>query len=131
MSKKIYIVDDDRDIVESLTMILESEGYEVASQNDEDDVTDKISAFGPDAIILDVMFPENPTAGFDIARLVRGCAPIKEIPIIMLSAINEQATSASTFSNKDRDSAYLPVDEFVEKPVSPEALIAKIKALTE
>lgn len=129
--KKVYIVDDDRDIVESTTMILETEGYEVAAQYDEDKVVERVAAFGADLIILDVMFPENPAAGFDIARLLRGNDSTRDIPIIMLSAINEKGNYAGTFSNKDRDDAYLPVDEFVEKPIAPANLLRKVKALIQ
>jgi CheY-like chemotaxis protein len=127
---KIYIIDDDRDIVESLAMVLESEGHEVGFQNDDVDASANIAAFGADLVILDVMFPENDTAGFEIAREIRNDEAVKDVPIIMLSAINEKGEYAVTFSNKDRDDAYLPVNVFVEKPIKPEELLAKIAELT-
>jgi len=121
--KKIYIIDDDRDIVESIKIVLESEEYEVAAQYDEVNSIENISNFGPDLIILDVMFPENESAGFDIARDIKSCDAIKDIPIIMLSAINEKGIYAGTFSNQDKDDSFLPVSEFVEKLLQrPECL---------
>lgn len=128
---KIYVVDDDRDIVESITMILESKGHEVGSQLDDLDVPANIAAFGADLVILDVMFPENDSAGFEIARAIRHDDAVKDVPVIMLSAINEKGEYSGTFSNRDRDDIYLPVDYFVEKPIKPETLLAKIDELTK
>ena len=129
MSKKIYIVDDDRDIVESISMVLESQGYEVGSQNVQKDVVKNVTEFQPDAIILDVIFPENESAGFEMARALRHDEATKSMPIMMLSAVNEKGAFAGTFTNKDRDEEYLPVDEFIEKPISPESLIERIAAI--
>ena len=127
--KKIYIIDDDRDIIESVSMILESEGYETGHQLDENNVVENVTAFGPDLIILDVMFPENESAGFDIAREIKGAEAIKDIPIVMLSAINDKGQYAGTFSNRDRDDSFLPVSEFIEKPISPADLLKKAAEL--
>ncbi len=127
---KVYIVDDDRDIIESLTMVLESRGFKVGHQLDDVDVPKHIAEFGADIVILDVMFPEDDASGFSIARAIRNDEKVKDIPIIMLSAINEKGGLGVTFSNRDKDDEYLPVDQFVEKPIKPEALLAKIKELT-
>lgn len=126
---KIYIIDDDRDIVESLTMVLTSEGHEIAFQNDENDVIRKVSDFGTDLVILDVIFPEDDEAGFKLARELKQNEQTKHIPIAMLSAVNEKGQYAGTFSNTDRDDMYLPVDEFVEKPVNPANLVKLVNKL--
>jgi CheY-like chemotaxis protein len=127
--KKVYVIDDDRDIVESITMILESGGYEVASQMDEKNAIGNITEFGPDVIILDVMLPGNDEAGFQIARDIRQAEAIKTKPILMLSAVNEQGPFPGTFSNNDRDESWMPVDQFVDKPVEPTTLLEKVKTL--
>ena len=126
---KIYIIDDDRDIVESLTMVLTSEGHEIAFQNDENDVIRKVSDFGTDLVILDVIFPEDDEAGFKLARELKQNEQTKHIPIAMLSAVNDKGQYAGTFSNTDRDDMYLPVDEFVEKPVNPANLVKLVNKL--
>ncbi len=125
----VYIIDDDRDIVESISMIMEREGYEVAFQYDDKDVVSNVEAFQPSVIVLDVMFPEDESSGFKIARALRANDPTAKIPILMLSAINERALYPGKFTDHDRDDAFLPVDAFVEKPISPEALIAKVAEL--
>ena len=126
--KKIYIIDDDRNIVESLTIVLNSEGYETSSQYDDENVLENVLSNKPDLIILDVMFPEDESAGFKIARNLRNHDLTKNIPILILSAINEKGEYSITFSNNDIDDSYLPVDEFIEKPITPKDLLEKIKS---
>lgn len=126
---KVYIVDDDRDIVDSLTIILKSKGHEVASQNDENSVAKNAAGFNADLIILDVIFPENESAGFEMARELKEDKTTKDIPILMLSAVNERGVYPGSFSDKDRDDAWLPVERFVEKPIDPKTLIEKVNEL--
>ncbi|MCB4791616.1 MAG: response regulator [Elusimicrobia bacterium] len=127
--KKVYIVDDDRDIVDSISIVLKSSGYEVKAQYDEENLIKNVESFGPDLIILDVIFPESDSAGFDMARQLKDSKSTKNIPILMLSAINEKGNYGFTFSNRDRDNSYLPVEEFIEKPIMPGDLIKKVKEL--
>lgn len=127
--KRIYIVDDDRNIVESLSIVLKSKGYEVASQNDEENLVPNVRNFNPDLIILDVMFPEDDGAGFGMARLLRKNSQTESIPILMLSAVNERGIYPGKFSNQDRDESWLPVNEFVEKPIKPNELLEKVEKM--
>ncbi len=130
MNKKVYIVDDDVDLVEGLKMALEADGFEVAAQHDEENLTDNIREFNPAVIILDVMFPGDDGAGFRMARTIHHHDDIKDKPLIMLSGVNQEGNFPADFSNKDIDDTYLPVTEFVEKPVDPKVLADKINALT-
>jgi CheY-like chemotaxis protein len=129
--KKIFIVDDDRDIVESMRMILEAEGYVVGAQYDEQKIVENVAAFAADAVILDVMFPEDHSAGFSLARTLKKDEKTKKIPILMLSAINERGIYAGKFSQHDIDDTFLPVNDFIEKPAKPKVLVEKLKALLE
>ena len=126
MKKKIYIIDDDKNIVESLTMVLEANDYEVIAQYNEENLIDNLNINEPDLIVLDVMFPEDQNAGFTMARDIRNNEKTTTTPLLMLSAINEQGVYAGTFSNKDRDDSWLPVSEFIEKPIKPEELIKQV-----
>ncbi len=130
MSKKrIYIIDDDRDIVEAMTIVLRKNEYDVGAQYDNEDVERKVKAFGPDLIILDVMFPEDSSAGFTIARQLKGNSELAHIPILMLSAINEQGIYVGRFSNLDIDESFLPVSLFLEKPLKPNVLLERVHSL--
>jgi two-component system, OmpR family, alkaline phosphatase synthesis response regulator PhoP len=128
---KVYVVDDDRNIVESLSIVLKSSGYEVGCQYDEANLVANVTKFKPDVVILDVMFPEDDSAGFELARKLKNDAATAGIPVLMLSAINEKGIFTGKFSNKDRDATWLPVQEFVEKPINPKLLLAKIEALRD
>lgn len=126
--KRVYVIDDEQSIVETITMVLESRGYEVGAQNDDKDVVSNVVTFGADLVIVDVMFPEDPGAGFKMARALKADDRTSAVPIIMLTAVNEAGIYVGKFSDKDRDESWLPVEEFVEKPIDPEVLLAKVAA---
>lgn len=128
---KIYIIDDDHDIVESLTMVLTSNGYDVSAQYNDEDVVENISKYGPDLIILDVIFPEDHSAGFKIAREIKNNPDLVKIPIVMLSAVNEKGIYMGRFSDQDIDQSWLPVNKFLDKPVQPKELLSLVKSLLE
>ena len=127
--KKIYIIDDDRDIVESISMILKANGYEVTAQFNDENVIENVSNYNPDLIILDVMFPENSSAGFDIARDLKRNNKLTNIPIIMLSAVNERGIYMGQFTDQDIDESWLPVSKFLDKPVQPKELLLQVKSM--
>ena len=127
--KKILIIDDDRDIVDSMTIVLKKNDYEVTAQHDDEKVVEHVSRLKPDLIILDVMFPENPSSGFNIARELKDNTELKKIPILMLSAINERGIFVGKFSNKDLDDSFLPVNSFLEKPIKPATLLERVSSL--
>ena len=127
--KRVYVIDDEQSIVESVSMILESKGYEVGAQNDDKNVVDNVVAFGADLVIIDVMLPEDSGAGFKMARALKADERTSALPLLMLTAVNEAGIYVGKFSNKDRDDSWLPVQEFVEKPVDPDVLLAKVGAL--
>jgi len=127
--KRVYVIDDEQSIVESVSMILESKGHAVGAQKDDKDVVDNVIAFGADLVIIDVMFPEDGGAGFKMARALKADERTSALPLLMLTSVNEAGIYVGKFSNKDRDGSWLPVQEFVEKPVDPEVLLAKVEAL--
>lgn len=125
--KKIIIIDDDPDIVGSMKIVLEQEGFLVDSSDNIDDGLKKIDQAMPDLIILDVVL-EKMCDGFDLARKLKDDEKYSKIPILMLTAVKEK--TGFTFSSQAGDTMWLPVEEYVEKPISPQALIAKVKKLT-
>lgn len=123
MAKTICIIDDSIDVVETTTAVLENEGYEVISAYNVEDGRALVKSKSPDLIILDVMFPESDSAGFELCRELRNDPSTKNIPLIMLTGVNEE------FPLKfDIDAEWLPADCFLNKPIKPEALIEKIRA---
>lgn len=126
--KKVYIVDDDRDIVDSISMVLKANGYEVAAQHNNENVVENIAGYKPDLIILDVIFPEDQSAGFKIARNLKRNKHLVNIPIIMLSVVNEKGIFMGKFSNHDIDHSWLPVNKFLDKPVQPGELLHVVES---
>ena len=123
----ILIVDDDEDFASAVAAVLRSSGHLVAMEPDPQNVLQRISEQRPDVLILDVMFPENPSAGFELARQVQ--RKFAGIPTLMLTAVNQQFPLG--FSNRDIDSTWLPVTDFMEKPVDFDVLCEKIRKLAE
>lgn len=126
---RIMIIDDDRDIVDSLTMVLEANGYQVAAKHDTLDLVASVQAVNPDLILLDIMFPDDPQAGFKAARTLRRDASVNHIPLLVLSAVNARSDLGFSFTEKDISDDFLPVGGFLEKPVEPAELLERIKGL--
>ncbi len=121
----LLIVDDDQDFAEAVGTVCQADGHEIATVFATAAALTSIQERRPDAIVLDVMFPENPSAGFQLARDVR--RKFGQIPILMLTAVNQQFPLG--FSNKDIDPTWLPVTEFLEKPVDFAVLREKVKRM--
>lgn len=130
MAKKILLVDDDKDLVESLVSVLKQNGFDVVTAYSGVEGLKKLSAEKPDLVILDVMM-ETDTAGFEVVYQIRSTMPTskyrdqKNIPIIMLTAI-DQVTN-SRFSLNESQSFLPSINDFLTKPVKVNELIEKIK----
>jgi DNA-binding response OmpR family regulator len=122
---QILVVDDDEDFAGAVRMVLQSRGFDVAMEYDPAKALQHIEQRQPDAAILDVMFPEDPVAGIELARMVRSQFP--NLPILMLTAICQEMPLA--FSSRDIDPALLPVTEFLEKPIDFRLLCDKLDRL--
>ncbi len=121
---KILLVDDDPDFIMINRTILESAGYQVDEARDPDSAWEKITSWKPDLVCLDVMMPMG-TEGFHFAYKIRSNEATKHIPIIMITAIHQH----SEFRFSTEDGEFLPVEEFIEKPIRRELLLAKVKTL--
>lgn len=116
MAKKILIVDDEVDLVETLTFRLEAAGFEVISANDGMTGLDKAKKEKPELIILDVMMPKMD--GFQVCRLLKFSETTKKIPIIMLTA-RTQETDKITGKG-------VGADLYMTKPFDGAELVKKI-----
>ncbi|UCF83800.1 MAG: response regulator transcription factor [Desulfobacteraceae bacterium] len=130
---KILVIDDDPDLVESIRITLEANNYQVSSAGNGAEGLRLIKEVFPDLIILDVMM-DSITEGFQVSQQLRSRDPQSEykayskIPILMLTGISEKMHMK--FSPEE-DEDYLPVDEFMEKPIRFEVLLEKVKTLIQ
>ncbi len=128
---KILIIDDDPDLVESMQITLEANDYQVESAYNGTEGLRLVKEINPDLIILDVMM-DSITEGFQVSYQLRSRDPQSEyraysnIPILMVTGISQKMHMK--FS-PEADEDYLPVDEFVEKPIQFEALLEKVERL--
>ncbi|MEM7585179.1 MAG: response regulator transcription factor [Acidobacteriota bacterium] len=112
---KILVVDDEPDIVSVVRMTMESEGFEVSTAYSAQEAFDLISRKGlPHLAILDIMMP-----GTDGITLARKLQKFSDLPVIMLTAIDEEATVVRTIEEVAED--------YVTKPFKPKELAARVK----
>lgn len=116
---KILIIDDDMDILETTGSLLEYEGFDIQSAETVEKGIEMISEIAPNLILLDIMFPEKKTRGFEAAAEIKEKFP--EIPIFVLTAINRDY--AFDFGKDD-----IKADEFLNKPVNIDRLVKLIKS---
>ncbi len=131
--KRILVVDDDPDIVESLKIVLESADFDVDTAATMSDGFAQVESKRPDLILLDIMMPHG-TEGFHFVWKLRSQYPdpIKDIPILVLTAIH--STTELRFYPDQSDGTYepgefLPVQGFVDKPVEPATLLKRISSI--
>jgi len=123
---RILIVDDDADITEIMRIVLENKKYSVDTASDSKDALKHLELQKPDLIILDVMMSTK-SEGFDFSRDLKKNPKYRDIPILMLTAVKEK--TGIDFKPEAGDETWLPVDEFLDKPVKPEQLIEKVESL--
>ena len=124
--EKVLIIDDDPDIVQAMKVVLESKLYQVSVAKSGDEGLKKAKLEKPGIVILDVMMETN-DKGFDVARFLKNDPVLKNIPILMLTAIKEK--TGLSFEEEAGDPDWLPVDGYCEKPLKPDELISKVEAL--
>ncbi len=116
----IAIIDDDPDVLDASSLVLTSKGYEVITASNPDDGFKIVKKNKPSLIILDVMMNE-PDDGFFLAQKFR--REKIDTPIIMYTSVSK------SFGLDYGVNEMVPVNEFVEKPISPEQLIEKVEKL--
>ena len=123
MSEKILIVDDDPDMRDALTIILESQGYEIVTAQDGLDALATLKAEKPDLMLLDLLMPKMD--GFAVLKELQDgrWAKYRNIPIVVLSSVREEA---SRRRYELETALELKVDDYVEKPVSPDVLLKRV-----
>lgn len=117
--KRILFVDDERDLVETVSFRLEAMGYEVISAYDGMEALTRARGEKPDLIILDLMLPKMD--GYKVCGLLKKDARYAKIPIIMFTA---RATEEDKKLGQE-----LGADAYITKPFEPQVLLAKIEEL--
>lgn len=128
IGKKILVVDDDPDILDAMSMILESRGYNLIFAHDGLECLDKLTSEKPDLMILDLLMPKMD--GFAVYKELQApkWSEYRDMPILILSSVREEA---SRRRYELETGQVLKPDEYVEKPIVPGVLIGRVEKLLE
>jgi len=119
--KKILIADDNENIREALTYLLEDEGYQLWLAKDGAETIEKVREFRPDILFLDIMMPE--INGYDVCQVIKSDPVLKNTYVIMLTAKGQVA--------EQERGKEVGADEYVVKPFSPMEILTKIKNILD
>jgi CheY-like chemotaxis protein len=120
MAKKVLVIDDDNDFVESVVNLLEARGYTVTAASNGKEGIEKARGNKPDLILLDVMMTTK-DEGFNVARELQSIDGVKGTPVIMVTGVRKEMNLSFGF---EPDETWLPVKQILEKPVKPENLLS-------
>lgn len=119
MAYKLLLVDDDRDVVETLQKRLNVEGYEVVVAYDGEEALAKVKETDPDVILLDLMLPK--LNGFEVLKQVREQCANKWRPVIIISAQRELDSIKTCYQ--------MEADHYLTKPCTMENLLRGIRTM--
>ena len=117
----ILVVDDDPYIQRSLSFVFRKEGFTVEVASNGEEALQKVTQLKPKVIFLDIMMPK--INGFNACRWIKSGPATKDSYVIILTAKGQEVDKEIGF----REGA----DEFITKPFSPKALVAKVKGILE
>lgn len=121
---KILVVDDDPDFVKVTTKVLEKAGHQVVSAANGAKAMKVMRQDRPDVVLLDIMMSYI-LDGLDVSREMAQDPELKDIPVIMVTSLTG-VKGSGVFPTDE----YVPVDEWLSKPIDPETLLARVnKAL--
>ena len=142
MAKRIIIIDDDENTVKYLSVLLEENGYETVAACDGQEGIERLKENDVDLIILDVMMPRK--SGFVVFKQLKHDERLKDIPCLMLTGVaasldDLDASQETPYDSlrealrqairKMRKEGAVRPEMFVDKPVNPDAFIAKVKTM--
>ena len=117
MTKRVLVVDDETNIVISIEFLIKQAGYELEIARNGEEALEKVVAFQPDLILLDVMMPK--INGFEVCRRVRENPAWQDIKIIMLTAKGREAEVTKGLA--------LGADDYIIKPFSTKELMTEVR----
>ena len=126
--KRLMIIDDDPDFVAGIRAILDGAGYETDVAYNPKDGFAALKAKPHDLLLLDIMMGRG-AEGVMMARKLRKDPALKELPILIITGIREQI--AFMFPGQAVHPNFVPLNELIEKPVEPDLLLERVRALLQ
>ncbi len=127
MKNRVLLVDDDKDLVASMKVVLEANGFEVGTAHNGTEAMAALAARRPDLIVLDVMM-DSDTEGFTVAYKLESDPATRRIPVILLTGfMDHMAQKREAFDViNGRD---WPAAKLIKKPVASAELVATIRQM--
>ncbi len=116
----VLVVDDDPDYVEIVRTVLESHGYHVEAAANGSEALEKMRRRKPALVLLDVMM-SYVLDGLNVSQEMREDPALKDVPIIMVSSI-----AGSPYAGMFPTDQYIPIDQWLSKPVNPQELLRHV-----
>ena len=116
---RLLIADDNQQNRELLEAYLGDDGYEIAMACDGQETLDMVQSFGPDLVLLDIMMPR--LSGYEVCQQLKGADATQDIPILMVTALNEMGDIERAVE--------AGCDDFLTKPVNRLELTTRVKSL--
>ena len=129
IAQKILVIDDDPDFLAAASLILKSALYDVVTAKNPKEAKEKIFSEKPNLILLDIMM-DSLFDGFSLCHAIKTSKEFKDFkntPVIFISAVKEVA--GSRFHFKGEDQGMVGPDDYIDKPVKPADLLARIEKL--
>jgi two-component system, OmpR family, alkaline phosphatase synthesis response regulator PhoP len=120
MARKVLIVDDEPNIVTSLTFLMKKSGFQTSVARDGDEALTEVERFNPDLVLLDVMMPKRD--GFEVCQKLRATGRT-ELKIILLTAKGRETEVAKGLA--------VGADAYVTKPFSTRDLVEQVTRLLD
>ena len=117
--KRVLVVDDEPNILRTLTFVLKKEGYDVSSATNGEEAMAEVRSSKPDLIFLDIMMPKK--NGYEVCQEIKDDPNLSDIHIIMLTAKGQDADREKGLS--------VGAEEFMTKPFSPIQVIGRVREL--
>ncbi len=127
MKNRVLLVDDDKDLVASMKVVLEANGFEVGTAHNGTEAMTALAAKRPDLIVLDVMM-DSDTEGFSVAYKLEADPATRRIPVILLTGfmdhMAQKRESFDVITGRD-----WPAAKLMKKPVASADLVATIRQM--
>jgi two-component system alkaline phosphatase synthesis response regulator PhoP len=121
---KVLVVDDDPDLVETITAFLEAQDYEVIQAYGGIEGLQKVRSEKPDVVVLDVMMPDKD--GFEVCKEMKADPSLSTIPVLLLTAVGSKIHESRYTLRMGMETE---ADDYVDKPVDPEEIATRVKKL--
>jgi CheY-like chemotaxis protein len=123
--KTVLLVDDEKDFLDIFSRVLKKAGYRVITATDGPEALRKAITSRPDVVVTDLAM-DTPDAGFWLAEKIKTEPGLQDVRILLISGIVHQKGRASGAPGDP----WFHIDDFLEKPFTPDLLVKHVRALT-